>query len=803
MKDKVFINRKKDLNEFKTLLNITEDNKNSIIILHANSGFGKSSFTNKLLEDTKDYIAIKISLPSSSYSSEEFIKQIAIQMDFLSDENNKLLSMEAFIKNEMSKGSENHYNSKLLDTLLNTPGLKIFKSLKLIIDKNLANGIYSTNSILSNPNDSMIYISEYIEKNLSLNKIFLVIENIQCIDKVSLNLLSKIIQNTYENKIILEYTDDSKNKNFEIYDIENAFNKKNSDVKKKELKELSLKELIEHFIDKNREKEYDAFVKKLYVGYDGNLRRFEDLIAYYNDTDKNIDYNKNPTISRVQQLSKTLQFIICLIVAHRSNININVLRYLYEFEQTIQNEIFDLDIELSKIEDDFILFNNNQVLIKHDYIKDEILNNEYFNRYLIIGYQMWSDYYYNLYVNKNFTNITMQDLSNNLFYFFYKSDSKKVFTIFDDIKKIAINSIYPDDATLYLEKIRNNITDNNSFEYRLINYALFDIYYYLGIFEKCYEIISNIKEETLKKEIYYIATLDRLDRHLESIEKIDKILDKNPNLNYLLVLNILKMTSLRSLNKIEEAKKIFFTCLKNDNFKELYEYGFLLRNSEIFLSYEKSIIYLNESVEFFEKRCIPIYEGHSRVSLAMNYARIGKLDKALEEINIAEKLLSNETIEKFIYLVDKSIILLYINFEENINIAINLLKKALRFSTTNFDKIAIYNNLLICYAYLKEENNAFEIIDILNNLISAQPDVVAHRITYFNISYLYKQLNNEDYYKKYLEKAKEIKSIDDIDFWNVKLLNTSITDDQYKFLLKFDFDLFYLSYWHFDISQIQ
>jgi hypothetical protein len=176
------------------------------------------------------------------------------------------------------------------------------------------------------------------------------------------------------------------------------------------------------------------------------LRRFEDLIAYYNDTDKNIDYNKNPTISRVQQLSKTLQFIICLIVAHRSNININVLRYLYEFEQTIQNEIFDLDIELSKIEDDFILFNNNQVLIKHDYIKDEILNNEYFNRYLIIGYQMWSDYYYNLYVNKNFTNITMQDLSNNLFYFFYKSDSKKVFTIFDDIKKIAINSIYPDQA---------------------------------------------------------------------------------------------------------------------------------------------------------------------------------------------------------------------------------------------------------------------------------------------------------------------------------------------------------------------
>ena len=389
-------------------------------------------------------------------------------MDFLSDENNKLLSMEAFIKNEMSKGSENHYNSKLLDTLLNTPGLKIFKSLKLIIDKNLANGIYSTNSILSNPNDSMIYISEYIEKNLSLNKIFLVIENIQCIDKVSLNLLSKIIQNTYENKIILEYTDDSKNKNFEIYDIENTFNKKNSDVKKKELKELSLKELIEHFIDKKREKEYDAFVKKLYVGYDGNLRRFEDLIAYYNDTDKNIDYNKNPTISRVQQLSKTLQFIICLIVAHRSNININVLRYLYEFEQTIQNEIFDLDIELSKIEDDFILFNNNQVLIKHDYIKDEILNNEYFNRYLIIGYQMWSDYYYNLYVNKNFTNITMQDLSNNLFYFFYKSDSKKVFTIFDDIKKIAINSIYPDDATLYLEKIRNNITDNNCFEYRLL-----------------------------------------------------------------------------------------------------------------------------------------------------------------------------------------------------------------------------------------------------------------------------------------------------------------------------------------------
>lgn len=805
MIEKDFINRKKELKNIKNKINDIEIGKNKIIILHANSGIGKSSFTNKLLEETEKYIPIKIILPSADYESEEFIRQVAIQIDQLSEDNLNIVSMEKFIKNKMPTESENRHNSNIIDTFFSSPGLRMFKSIKIIIDRNSATGTYSSKNILLNQDDSFTYIVDYIEKNLSLNKVFLVIENIQCIDKISLNILSKIIQNTYENKIILEYTDDSKNKKFEIYDIEKNFNTKNTTIIKEELKILDLKELINHFINKKQEKEFNALVDKLYVGYDGNLRRFEDLIAYYSEAEKNIGINddENPTISRVKNLSKSLQFIICLIIAHRSYISINILRYLYEFNQSVQNEIFDLDRELKKIQDDFIIINNNNISIKHDYIKDEIIANEYFERYLIIGYQMWSDYYYNLYINKNFNNMTMQDLTNNLFYFFYFSDSKKIFTILDDIKQIAINSIYPDDATFYLEKIRNNVINSRSQESKLINYALFDIYYYLGIFEKCYAIIQNIDEYSLKKTIYDIAVLDRLDRHQEAINEIESVMTSNPQGNYLLALYILKMISLRSLNKIKEAEKIFYLCLNNDNFKDLYEYGFLLRNSEIFLSYSDSIVYLKQSAEFFQKKEEHIYEGHSRVSLAMNYARIGKLEEAYQQILVAEKLLENETLEKFIYLIDKAIILLYKDFDENIEKAIGLLKRSLRFSVTNFDKIAIYNNLLICYTYLKEENNAFETIDILNNLILEQPDVVSHRITYFNISYFHKTFNNTNLFQKYIDKAKRIDSVDDIEFWNQKLYNKNSNNNQYDFLLKYDFDLFYLTYWHFDISKIQ
>jgi len=339
-----------------------------------------------------------------------------------------------------------------------------------------------------------------------------------------------------------------------------------------------------------------------------------------------------------------------------------------------------------------------------------------------------------------------------------------------------------------------------------VSFDLLELYYYLGLFEACQKILNDIKTNSNKKKIYEIAILDRLDQHEEAILEIKKDLEKNIPINdksYELALKLILLVSYRSINKFNEVQNIFKDIKsKRSDYKNLYEYRFFLRLSDIYLGYSESISNIKESIDAFKEVNSDIYEAHSRITLTVQLTRIGKLSEALKENKIAISLLEGRTLERHINLVNQMAIKIYMD-DFTINEMTTLKNKSLATipESNSFELIAVYNNILLSYTLKHIFENIDEIIDILLKNLDLQPDKVIHRTIYYNIAYCYKIQKIDILYQQYLDKSRKVFPTHD-ELWNFRLFDKEIKDNNFKFLSKFPYQPTFIAYWHFDLNNI-
>jgi len=243
-----FINRIDDVKKFKIILkNVNYLNKNKIIFLSANSGIGKSSFTAKLLQEQSERIPIKVKMLNADYKNGDFISNIAKSIHELSNTDSKYknLSLEKYIK--ITYANNKIYRNQLFNSM--TKALKLLKPLKIIIDRETSSGDFNSKKIIDNYEDTVNIILEYLYYIFQENKIILNIENIQCIDVQSNDLLKELTLINNNNIFIFEFTNDSKNIIFELHELIDFFRTSFSSVIKEELQKIPLTELLNKFIN--------------------------------------------------------------------------------------------------------------------------------------------------------------------------------------------------------------------------------------------------------------------------------------------------------------------------------------------------------------------------------------------------------------------------------------------------------------------------------------------------------------------------------------------------------------------------
>ena len=799
-----FVNREKECADLSSRLSF--DTKPQIIFVTGISGIGKSAFSKKVLEE-RDYIRVEINdLIESNVDQGAYIQELARAINnYCLTTKKEKLSFHYYFNNSLTLHlqkrnlsiiGEAAANAVPLGELLSTATKMIFK-----LEEYDCNAFFNSGN-----NDILQTLRDYIEYVIRKDSLIIVIENYQKIDRPSHDILKNIIAQSSRTNFIFECTVDNSYSRSKFEEVHGK-DFPNANLYSINLVMMSLSEYLKMYPDS----EIAEKLKNSFAEFDGNIRKLEDGNLFFNMRGKDIvSFNSpvnqfNYTKTHIDSLDSNLKFVLSAIIAHGLPVTTESLKFFLESE-LFKDLWIDLEPSLKKLtKHELIKIDKEFISVKHDSIAKEILSNNTFDRFILPSYRIWIEFYRKKLEQRDFSFYSKNKIYHLLFTFYSASnDLSNLFKLLPEIKRVALESTYPDSAVEYLELLRNNKNQLNSTEIQdSINFALIDIYYTLGIFDKAWDILTEIKGNSNRYIAYKAALLDRLDRHQEAISYIQETLLSATNDRLILILKLILMISYRSSNNNVECKKIYLDMMKKTEYAKYDEYGFLLRNSEIVLPLSESIIESKKSIEFFRERGLLVEIGQSYLTLSLLNTWTNDYQTALSNLDIAEELLYNETFERHIFFNDRAVIYMYQNnFSEEVG---GLLKEARKTIMCSFAKLTIHINYLIYYTVLNRRNGIFkpyeDIVDSTLNIIKEQPDKVMHRLAYYTLAQYYKE-HCIDSFHSYMKKsydAHTFVSALEGSYWFERFAYYESTQTTKNDIEIFDIGL--LSYWHFRIPE--
>jgi tetratricopeptide (TPR) repeat protein len=779
--------------------------RNTIVFLQGVSGVGKSAFTRRLLQGLQTEFRAKVEILAGNHTDGYYIGQIARTLDLVARlEGN--IDLVSFLRSVTNRDIRQRYESLLLSTQFDFDSLPANRSLATVLQHRADDGRLSIEALFRvSLAEATLMLADYVKYLLSNQRTVLNIENIQTIDYASLQLLEEILSQQGGHYFILEYTLDKPGLH-DISALEDVARRTGCSVRREKLDKLPFGDVVKLISDK----QVISLLESVYIHNNGNLRQLQDLEVILHSTYPAqagpLDLQtRNPTRARIEALNRSSIFLLCGIVAHKGAVHLDILRGLLDVALRQHGILVDLEETLEDLSThQFIVVRDLRAAVSHDSITDVVSTTSSFQKYISVALKAWISVYEEIYESGTFEAITKNEVIFSLFYFYLAADITRLLLLIQQIKQLALGSLFPKTMLNLLEKLREALrtrydTDPRTLD--IVTLALLDIYYSLGLFEEGFEVLSEVQESSLRRNLYHAALLDRLDRHHEAIHLIEHLVENNKgeNLSYELSLKLILMTSYRSLNRYSECLAIFQGVIeKSVDYSSVLEYGYFLRNSEMVLSFRASIESLKKSVEFFSSRRDSTAEAHSRISLGMRYATLGDLDLAQVELDTASRILDGNTMERHVILNNKAAVYLYFsppNWQE----ALELLTQGMRTVTTSFDRITIYNNMAIAASMGKRWDLLTSIEPRLVSLLESQPDKVMHRFTYYNLAFCASQRGSIADTEFFIGRARVIGDEGD-DYWAHRLKGDVLRDQEYLFLASFPFEAGFISYWHFPVG---
>lgn len=809
----MFVDRKDLQENFMELLQKTQF-ENIVFILSGKSGYGKSAFCKYMLNKIENdfypnFQCHRITIPIGENISLDEGIYYRLLAKFVSENSEKYNydSLQIFLKNTKNPILRKIYNHQLLADSSSLSS--IVQPLNTILSHYDSSDFFSEYSYFLPEDSRYLYLilNEYLSECFtSSEKVIINIENIQNIDGLSLMKLIDLLKNNNNIFLLLEYTSND-NSLVAAKNFENNFLFKNTKVITKQLCKLDYEhtcEIISKMYPNNSKINNENSLQEIYLTIDGNIRQLSDVESVFalKSLEENDDSTTNYTFDRLKELNDAHKIqILCLIYAHMSQVEESVLKDI------LLKKSYTLFIKYSEIIEEmvasngFIEIEKGYIKFKHDSIPYNIKKISKFEPKIALSYSWWIHFYENMLANHEEMSFSKKSIIIKLCYFYsnYKPDTYKILNLTSDIRKIVLECVNPEEATSFILNFYDSSKkfENQSIRNKL-NRFLIDLYYELGIYDKAYTILKHTELNDKKIEFLYdIMLKDRLQKEsyvLELVEQELSNIDKTKDAHFFLCLNLIKMISAASINQYDICEETFKTLEENKtSYMDFLEYGFFLRNSEITLSLQDSLSYLREGIRFFQIRNYPIYEAHTRISLLMNCARLGKFDEAEENYEIAKNLLKNESLEKHILLNDGvALQMCKGNFELKMK---NDLILAMCTAQTIFDKIIINKNLLLLYAKNHCWKDGEEIVNLLLEYIETETNKLNICFTYWDISYFYKYYEKEQY-EYYFDKYKTL-----FNELQTYPLRKSVTNTNVFHKPNMEFVIEFISYWHFPIPK--
>jgi tetratricopeptide (TPR) repeat protein len=801
-----FINRESELARFQLEFATTTPARNCVIILAAPSGFGKSEFTERIIAEQHSTIGLKVRIPANADGDAPFVRALAAEVNRVAERDRALLTGDAFLRGVPSSRVRKMHDSALIRDVGAAGSLKGISDIAARIGDRVSNtGEYDFARVLRDTSrDSTVKIFEYLRYVFAQQRFCAAIENIQSIDAASESMLEQVLAVQRGHFFVLEYTlDVIPTRDLET--LQRVLAEHGNDVKVFILDRLPLQEIIER-----SEYRLDASIQmELYANFDGNLRKVKDLVLIRMKSPEFVGVGSakqtgflEATRQLVHSLQPTAQFVLALIVTHRSVASHEALlelslasRYFRDTHVGVEDALREL------ILNDLVHEARARVTVAHDSIAAEVTSA--FSKYVALANTAWAAHYRRKLDRQDFSESSKDQILDFLFGFYVRTDPTKLQPLLGEVRRVALSSFSMQRAESILQSIEDSLheqTPDEAYE-QTLRWELLDTYYTAGLYHRALATLLQIRTRPLRRAVFHAAILDRLDRHVEAIQLIKRNLQTRlaRHDSFELSLKLIEMICHRSINDYDACYSVHREIESIREYAALPEYGYFLRNSEIVMSIAESVPLLERSIQIFQSHHREAAEAQSRISVGMQFVRLGRLDEAEREFDTAEKLLGDRRIEWHVIHNDRAVLNLYRD-EPDYERIDELLVAAYLTASIPFDRIAIENNRLATHAFMNDFDFCDALVRELADKAPEQTDDVLLCITYFNISVYHERRGDHVRADRFRRLARHTGN-DWPAYWAYRFDGTPITSDPAaEYLARYPFDLVLLSSWHIEIS---
>lgn len=778
MKYEDLLDRYNDIDKLTEIVD-SHKNQNTIILLSGISGVGKSGLIEKLsLSNRLSNNIIRVKISKSSVSTIDNLQYFnAVYKEFV-------------------RFSQKNF------TLVPTPiehGIRNIGNFLNYLISNLRSkwGLGDAESLYELDEDSQIIKKkDYILYLLNNSDIILDIENIQNIDTQSIELLMFIIMHSKKKTFIFEYTLGEKDK--EHY---NNFYKELKDTEA--IIESYYVDKIDFDIAKNLAPKNEtldiSLLEHLYNVSQGNLM---EIILAANKSEINYSNIKKT----IDNLDNNEKLCIYLIYLSENTLQIDSLRSIYlsakkqigEFSYNLNSKSLDSVIQ-TLINRKIANIDNSSVLSIHDSIKLEI-DSRSFDPLLYYTYSNLKDYYLNVLNDADDAYILEQ-----LIYLCIKFSDDELVYLLPKAKTLLLNLKYPKlilkKLEAYSKQIKENYYVNSSNGIYCFIMTLVDICISHKLANEAQNFLNTVFDKNnryhiaLQGIIYSLQESNNLENNI--IELISKA-EINSKLK--LILELALMNYSMKMHSVEISRKLGYTILRNVKYQQYKEYGYVLRNfAELCDDDRLSLSYYKKALDFFKTHNMVYDISSIYISLSMIHSYSGNLEHAKKNLYLSMKIDNRSS--SHCYVLNNLAAIDILSGNHSTKTEKNLLDSLL-LSSSEYEQILIYCNLLIYYCLVKDYCSAKVYANKIENSGYQKFEYEDFKhIVFQNLKFYNNKTNNQEseifYCRKLISLSKDT---------NIRASTKKLIEDmngQKKvdyFYSRFQFRVDFLGYWEFTID---
>lgn len=762
----------------------SQEERNRILWVCADTGIGKTALITKALkkqQSSKKVITVK----TPPVNQNNCIIQGQYFSYIASAVNDSLRNLGGSLEDFLFSGVKNRVGKAEIQKVLESNISKIPQTMiATIISRYTQTGVNDVDQYLLNTDTNSVLVQrEYLKYTLMAYDTLLYISNMQNIDTRSLNELERLVSTTNNTFFLFEFT--TRDGNLDSVHKYNELFRENADIAVEILDLLPVNYAVSIVGNTplDNHQDWEKYYKNVICG---NLYKLQNIDI------KTRNYFLHDPLEKIYNLPLEGTVILQIVILHDGQISLMNFHHILSrcdirYSLYFENHFDDLSAYLEK--------NERIVKLIHSSVKDFLQDstNLIIEKSKFVAYSILRDVFNKDLAECNYNWYTKKELILYLVKLYSVSDTEKIIEILEKFKELIIDEIAIEQINLLFEQLSNEI--GNFYNTRII-LKIIKICYDFGLYSKAYEFLTDYFQNDINFYMYKAILLNRLDKHIECIQYCNVIESESKSFRYHLIIQLIKMLSLRTLNRKDEYRPLYFELLNNKDYKECLEYGFLLRNSELLYSPVNDIPYIKRSIRHFKRHENIKNEVYAQLTLATEYAYSGKIKAARDILNTIKDDFLKTTTEKHIYYNDAAAVELQGRRPTDLTL-INL-EQGLLSSRNSYDILTILSNKICWYVISRKRIPDIEALKKqLNYYIKIEPDLRMCKRIYFNLHQYFKYIISDDESARYYwQKTTAMKHVLDDKLKNMMNRESANAYKEPQVYISF------ITYWHFDIPNL-